>query len=402
MNVMVTTEHRFYGSSDGKVWTSGQFPYSYFTRYLEVFDHVLVVARVGQIDRVPDAWHSAEGSGVSFVPVPYYLGPIQFALQAITIRRTIRRAVRAADAAIFRAPSIIANLAERQMKRCRQPYALEIVGDPSAVFARGVVDHPLRPLFRIYGCNRLRQQCRDAIATAYLTKGALKRLYPPGSGMFQTSYPEVELKDEAFALVPPTRDFIQKPLTLLGVGSLAQRYKGFDVLMRALKTCLEQGLDLRLVLAGDGQYRAELEALAARLHVQDRVVFLGQLPSGKAVRDQFDQAHMFVMPSRVEGMPSAMIEAMARGLPCIGSTVGGIPELLPAEDLVVPGDAPALAAKVREIVTDPGRMTRMAAKNLATSRQFRDQTLHGLRTAFYRHVRERTEAWQRSGKVAHS
>ena len=88
-----------------------------------------------------------------------------------------------------------------------------------------------------------------------------------------------------------------------------------------------------------------------------------------------------------------MIEAMARGLPCIGSTVGGIPELLPAEDLVPPGDAPALARKIMEVLGDPDRMARMSARNLATAAEYRDDILSERRRAFYTYLRDRTQAW---------
>ena len=70
-----------------------------------------------------------------------------------------------------------------------------------------------------------------------------------------------------------------------------------------------------------------------------------------------------------------MIEAMARALPCIGSTVGGIPELLPAEDMVPPGDADGLARKISEIVSDSQRMQRMSARNLARAGDFQEDVL---------------------------
>jgi len=67
-------------------------------------------------------------------------------------------------------------------------------------------------------------------------------------------------------------------------------------------------------------------------------------------------------------MPRAMIEAMARGLPCIGSAVGGIPELLSSEDLVSRGDAGALALKIMEVVSQPDRMTRMSDEQILPRR----------------------------------
>ncbi len=121
--------------------------------------------------------------------------------------------------------------------------------------------------------------------------------------------------------------------------------------------------------------------------------FRGQLASGEPIRDELDRADLFLLPSRQEGLPRAMIEAMARALPCIGSTVGGIPELLPPEDMVPPGDADALARKISEIVSDPQRMQRMSARNLERAGDFQEDVLRERRIEFYRYVRERTENW---------
>ncbi len=111
------------------------------------------------------------------------------------------------------------------------------------------------------------------------------------------------------------------------------------------------------------------------------------------MRQELDRADLFVLPSHQEGLPRAAIEAMARGLPCVGSTVGGFPELLPAEDLVPPGDAAALARKLREVVTDPDRLDRMAARNLGAAREYREDVLRPRRTAFYEHLRAATTRW---------
>ena len=95
---------------------------------------------------------------------------------------------------------------------------------------------------------------------------------------------------------------------------------------RGVRPCAHQGLDVRLCLVGDGKHRPELERRAAALGVSERIEFRGQLASCELVRQELDRADLFVLPSRQEGLPRAMIEAMARGLPCIGSTVGGIPD----------------------------------------------------------------------------
>jgi glycosyltransferase involved in cell wall biosynthesis len=107
-----------------------------------------------------------------------------------------------------------------------------------------------------------------------------------------------------------------------------------------------------------------------------------------------DTGDLFVLPSRTEGLPRAMIEAMARGLPCIGSSVGGIPELLDVDELVAPGDVHGLAAKIQEILRDPHRMETMSRRNRAASMQFRDSVLAERRRRFYMHVRDHMSNWE--------
>lgn len=180
---------------------------------------------------------------------------------------------------------------------------------------------------------------------------------------------------------------------------MSQLYKAQDILIEAIARCTQQGLDLKLVFVGDGQYRPMLEQQAAALGVGDRCQFLGQLTTGSVVREQLDRADLFVLPSRQEGLPRAMIEAMARGLPCLGSTVGGMPELLPSEDLVPPVDVLALVSKIQEMVNDPARLSRMSERNLARAQDYREDCICDRRTAFYKTLRKQTESWlsQRKG-----
>jgi glycosyltransferase involved in cell wall biosynthesis len=88
-----------------------------------------------------------------------------------------------------------------------------------------------------------------------------------------------------------------------------------------------------------------------------------------------------------------MLEAMARALPCIGSNVGGIPELLSSEDLVSPGDVDRLADKISEVLSDPQRMARMSERNWRVSQEYRYDVVRSREMEFYRQVRIRTEQW---------
>ncbi len=393
MNVTVILEHRFVQTPDGAVWTQTMFPYSFWQRYLEVFDRVKVVARILPVASPPPDWIRADGEGVSSIAVPYYIGPKQYLLKAFSVKQAVRNAVGFNDAVILRVSSQLATEVQPFLQRTRHPYGVEVVADPYDVFAPGAVKHPLRPLFRWWFPRQLRRICASATAAAYVTERALQHRYPPGINSFSTHCSDVELPDSAFVPLPRTPRQESGLLTIIYVGTMDQLYKAPDLLIDAVATGASEGLNLKLVLVGDGKHRAELEARAAKQRVAERVCFLGWLPAGDAVRAQLDGADLFVLPSHQEGLPRAMVEAMARALPCIGSTVGGIPELLSGEDLVPPGDVAALAGKIRAVVTNPGRMARMSARNLHKARGYSDRVLHQRRIQFYRYVREKTEAW---------
>ncbi|MCY7382161.1 MAG: glycosyltransferase family 4 protein [Microcoleus sp. CAN_BIN18] len=398
MKVVVTLEYRFDRTPDGKVWTQTTFPYHFWMRYLEVFEHVLIVARVLEVTSALPDWKRADGEGVSFAAIPHYIGPWQYLLKARQIQLAARNSVGANDAIILRLSSQIANSIEPLLRQTGHPYGVEVVADPYDVFAPGSVKHPLSPFFRWWFPRQLRRQCVGASAAAYVTERALQTRYPPASTAFSTHYSSIEWETSALVGEPRLPRHNAHQFTLIFVGMLAQLYKAPNVLIAAVTTCVREGLDLKLILVGDGKHRSELEAQAKALGIGDRVCFRGQLTAGDAVCTELDNADLFVLPSYQEGLPRAMIEAMARALPCIGSTVGGIPELLLHEEMVPPGDVTALASKIREVVTNPERMARMSARNLEKAKEYTEEVIQERRNAFYRYVREQTELWLRETK----
>ncbi len=393
MDVLVSAEHRFERAPDGSVWTQTMFPRSFWQRYLDVFDGVRILARVLPVNEIPTDSLRVDGDGVELIEVPHYIGPLQYARRRRRVRRAVLGALSAERAVILRVSSQIANCLAPALYRSGQPFGTEVVADPHDVFSPKAVRHVLRPWFRRQFARQLRDQCQAACATAYVTEHALQRRYPPSAESFTTHYSSVELPREAFRSEPRT-DFTHHPLQIVFVGTLSQMYKGVDDLIDALAVCLGNGLRLHLTVIGDGQHRSQLEAQARSSGCGTSVSFLGQLSAGEAVRNQLDQADLFVLPSRQEGLPRAMIEAMARGLPCIGSDVGGIPELLSPQDIVPTGDVAALAHKIREVVDTPGRLASMSRRTLERAESFREETLRRRRRDFYEAVRGATSRWQ--------
>jgi glycosyltransferase involved in cell wall biosynthesis len=374
------------------------FTYSFWKRYLDVFDHVRVVARVRDVPSVSSSWSRADGEGVSFAVVPYYLGPWQYLQRVRQVQRAARESIRATDAVIMRISGQVSSSVEPMLRRSGHPYGVEVVGDPYDAWAPGYVTHPLRPFFRWWFPRRMRRQCANACAAAYVTECTLQRRYPPAPNAFSTHYSSIVLPETAFAAVPRSPRPGQRAFTLIIVGTLDNLSKGPDTAIEAVGSCVKEGLDLELVLVGGGNYRGQLEAKAEALGVGERVHFVGWVPAGEAVYAQLDKTDLFVLPSRQEGLSRATIEAMARALPCVCSTVGGTAELLPSEDLVPCGDPVALARKIREVVASPERMAHMSARNLKKAQEYKEEVLRKRWIAFYHHLQERTEVWVKANR----
>ncbi|HEX9704684.1 MAG TPA: glycosyltransferase [Gemmatimonadales bacterium] len=142
---------------------------------------------------------------------------------------------------------------------------------------------------------------------------------------------------------------------VLAVGRLSPE-KGYDNLLRAVARLLGQGIEVELEFVGDGPERRSLVELADHLRIAHAVTFRGWL-TFEDVRRAMLGAAVLAQPSSIEGLPTAVEEAMALGTPVVGSNVGGIPELLDqgrCGALVPPGDVGALTDALRALLTNPG------------------------------------------------
>ena len=153
---------------------------------------------------------------------------------------------------------------------------------------------------------------------------------------------------------------------------------------------------LRLVYAGKGSGVEETRRLADQLGLGGRVEFTGWLEAERA-RATLAAATIFVLPSFVEGMPMALLEAMALGLPVIATPVGGVPEIVTHQVdglLVPPGDVDALAAAIARLMSEPALRERLgrAARETAAQRFSLDSAVERLLGIYRRFGIEPREA----------
>ena len=153
-------------------------------------------------------------------------------------------------------------------------------------------------------------------------------------------------------------------------------YKGLPVLIEACRILRDEGIAVRCDIVGDGPMRDELETLIREKGVEEIVTLAGPRPQ-EEVAKMMAEARLFALPSivapdgQMEGIPVALMEAMASGRAVVTTKLSGIPELVQdgvSGRLVEPGDAAAFAAAVKELLDNPRRATEMGVRGQAKVR----------------------------------
>jgi glycosyltransferase involved in cell wall biosynthesis len=203
---------------------------------------------------------------------------------------------------------------------------------------------------------------RHVIATSTTTARLLAADYDVPSERLSVVEPGTER-----VATPPHR--VEGVIALLAVGAVVPR-KGYDVLVAALARL--KHLPWRLVIAGDCGRSVDtfrrLVADIAALGLSDRVQLAGTV-TAEELASLYASADLFVLPSRFEGYGMAYAEAIAHGVPVIGTNAGAIPETVPADAgvLVPPDDVDMLAATLQRLMDNPAERERLAAGARATA-----------------------------------
>lgn len=390
MRLLFVHDHRFYRGEPGEVFTSGSLPVEVWKRYLEHFDQVTVLGRDGGYLPAGATFATSSRPGIAFELVRG-LGYGQLILGSKGLRERVRSAVAECDAAVVRLPSELGFLAAAECRRAGKPYAVEMVGCPwDAMINHGSwFGRFYAPLFYL----RTRRALRRAPLVLYVTTKWLQQRYPTDGQEFAASDVEIAALSEREKQAREARlgRIAAGEAPMLGtVASLRIKSKGIQTALAALQSLRGEGIELRYRVLGPGDASPWI-ALAEQHGVADLVSFDGVRPAGAGVATWLDSIDIHLQPSFQEGLPRATVEAMSRGAACIGSTCGGIPELLPPDRLHRPGDVDALAARIRANATDPARLAEASRRDLDLSSRFQPDRLAAVRSEFLAELRRAAE-----------
>ena len=299
----VKTKHTYY---------SVGFSYDLWERYLDVFDEIVVVSRY--IDIPKDEvecnlrYKISSGKNVEISPVSgSFINKVKHIVEIVKF----------ADAVILRLPSLLCVIAYFVCKKYKKPFMVELVGCTwDALWNHSIKGKIVAP-FSFVMTKYLMSQSKYSL---YVTNIFLQKRYPTKG---------VSIGCSDVFVSPNQRDkILSNSIIKIGtIGGLNVRYKGYDQVILMLAELKKSGIhnvEYHLVGDGDSQW---IKKIAMKNCIEDKVIIHGPL-SHDRVFNFLDSLDIYIQPSLQEGMPRALLEAMSRGCPCIGSDVGGIPELL--------------------------------------------------------------------------
>lgn len=377
-HLLVATDVRLRQSSEGSILSTHPAAlYKTFAPLTEVYGSVTLLAREAPIG-LPSVGR-AGGPGVGLAQVPDFTSR-RTLVKALfpTLWRTWREAGRH-DMVMGRLPEPLSLLVGWTSVLRRRPFIANVVADPTNPrLGAGILS---RVADRVV-LAATRGLVQRSAATIYVTESYLQGLCPPPSGPTLVRS-NVRMDDTWF--LSPREGALGSPPRVVLVGSNQNWDKGQLVLLDAAVLLAREGTTLDLSFVGGGQHVGRLREEAQRRGLPGEVAVLGQVDDREQLAAVLDEHDIFCLPSLSEGLPRAMVEAMARGLPAVGTIVGGIPELLPDDALCAPGDAASLSRALRTVIEDPDPHARSSA-GVATARRVARQARTATLVEFLRHV----------------
>lgn len=388
MKLLVATDAHIFETPDGKHWTPAIYGYSFWCRYLNVFDQIRIVARTKNVQSVSDNSLLVDGPNVEFFPIPFYQGPKELLKEYFKVQSVLKNVSDGCDVAIFRMPSQTAQMVYAHVKG-KLPIGGEIVYDPTDDLKRKDISIIIRILDRITS-NRLKSFCQNANGISYVTENSIQEHYPSRARIigesaeyFETFYSSIDLKENAYT-GPKTYNKGKKIRICFSNVSMNGNRKGERILLYAVKIARDKGYNISAVLIGDGKMRSSFEMLSKELGIQEYVSFTGRLASADDVRNVLVESDMFVFPTQAEGLPRGILEAMAVGLPVLSTPVGGIPEVIDRKYLFNPNDADGFADMICHLADNPDEMNMLSRNNYNKALQYKNSILQQRRDTFYR------------------
>ena len=364
------------------VYTSGGLTNTYLQRYLKFFSKVTLCTREEVVKTEEEIKKLSICSGENIE----FKGIKSLNLRSLfwgEDRKKIQENVKNHDFLIIRLPSFIGLVACQEARKEKKKYVIEMVGCPfDSLWNYGKISKKIvAPIFAWIN----KYEIKKAKFVTYVSNEFLQKRYPNKNkiiGCSDVDIPTIEEKnlERRIKKIREKQEKKENVYKLGMIGSLNVNFKGHETAIKAISQ-LKGKWNMELHLLGTGDQKRWI-AMAKKYEVENQLVFDGVLPH-EEVNKWLDEIDIYLIPSLTEGMPRALIEAMSRACPTIGTKVGGIPELLDPEMLINKKDEKQLREKIEKLITNSEKMEEMAKRNFYKSLEFQKEQLDNKRNEFY-------------------
>lgn len=316
---------------------------------------------------------------IQFVQV-YRINSVKTLIKRTKLNRKILEKIIAdVDIVVARLPSFTGLQAVKIAKRMGKPYMTEVIGCAwDGYWSYNWKGKMLAPFMFL----ATRKAIQNASHSVYVTDKWLQHRYPCDGKTIGVSNVNIERNTEDVLRRRLNRIAVMKqgePINLATCASISNPVKGHEYVIKAISVLNKAGANYHYYAIGDGD-KSRLEKIAADLGVVECVHFTGRLTFDQ-VCDMLDQTDIYIQPSRQEGLPRALIEAMHQGLPALGARTAGIPELLDEEYIFDKANVAQIIALLKNF--DKERMVEQAKLNFEFSKRYVTTVLTKKRNNFF-------------------
>lgn len=353
-----------------------------FSRYFKVVDRLYLVIRIFQSEFSYQELNMKplDISNMRVIEVENLVSLKGLIIDKYNFERRIRSIIKKSDLIFCRIPSIISNSVIKVARFENKPYLAEVGGCAwDSYWNHSISGKIVAPW--MFAAEK--DSVRTAAYTTYVTKEFLQKRYPTKG--INTNCSNVYLQPVDNTVLSLRYEKIKsmdnhKIVFGTASNSIDVRYKGEQYVIRTIKSFKKKGIDIEYQIAGLGK-GTYLRKQAKKYGVEENVKFIGSLQKNE-IFDWYKKIDVYIQPSKQEGLPRAVIEAMSTGCPALGSNIAGIPELLDQECLFDPDNTEEVVESIQNILPK-SKMLEQAKINFERAKEYRIENIEASRQKIF-------------------
>lgn len=351
-------------------------------RYLNVVDELTILIRVEKLydDSMISKLSKINLDRIKIIEMPNILSINGMIFEKKNVREKLKEIVSDIDMIFVRIPSMLGNELIKIANKMNKKYLVEVGGCAwDSYWNHSLKGKLMAPYFYI----ATKHAVYNASYATYVTSEFLQRRYPTkgkqciASNVMINKTEETVLQKRIEKINNMNRN---RPILIGTIAAVDVKYKGQEYVIKAISKLNKEGYNFEYHLVGKGD-QTFLTNLAKKYGIEDKIKFLGIMKADDILK-YLDNIDIYSQPSKQEGLPRALIEAMSRACPSIGSTTAGIPELLEKNMIFNNGNVGQIYHKLKNLNKE--EMIKQAKINFEKVKEYEITVLDNRRNSFFK------------------